>query len=265
MTYYQLLNISIDASYQEIRDAYRSQVKAVHPDLNNGDVTSLERMKQLVMAWEVLRDPTRREDYDRIHGIRRDDGHEFDYASFLRSRPDDHESQARLVFYDLLHDNPEEALRVYDALVAAGDFELSRYLGREDFMDCAFLLAEEYEERSDYQRAFELLAAIVRFERQRPYFRHFMVDVHERLRTIVCFKMPEIEEPDTVLSCLHQMLGWDLPRKEQAFCFKKVAELHLVKGDRGAATAYLRRGLELDQRLAGVKKLQQELGYFEPA
>lgn len=265
-TYYHILGISPDASPQEIKDAYRRQVKAVHPDLNNGDPGSVERMKALVAAWEVLRDPRRREDYDLIHGVRRQKGEpEFDYAEYLRSQRDDHESQAKLVFYDLLHDNPEEALSIFDALVAAGDFELSRYLGREDFMDCAFLLAEEYESREEYVRAFDLLAAIIRFERQRPYFRHFMQDVYDHLRMVVCFRMPEVMKPDVVLRYLNQMIDWDLPRKELAFCYKKSAEMHVELGDRRAAYRALQRGLACDQRLAGVKKLQQELGYFETA
>lgn len=264
-THYDTLGVAIDASPEDIKNAYRRQVKAVHPDLNNGDPSSLERMKALVTAWEILRDPVQRAEYDRMHRLSVRETPEFDYAEFLRGRRDDRESQAKLVFYDLLHDNPEEALQIYDSLVAAGDFELSKYLGREDFMDCAFLLAEEYEEREEFDRAFLLLSAIVRFEGQRPYFRHFMQDVHERLRSVVCFKMPEVAPPERVLSCLNEMINWDLPRKETAFCYKKAAEMHLALGDRRAAFRSLQRGLSLDERLAGVKKLQQELGYFETA
>lgn len=262
-SHYRVLGVAPEASPEEIRNAYRKQVKEVHPDLNNGDPTSLERMKAVVKAWEVLRDPELRSEYDRVHGIGEDLG--FDYAEFLRSRRNDRESQAKLVFYDLLHDNPEEALQIYEALVETGDFELSRYLGREDFMDCAFLLAEEYESRSEFDRAFGLLSAIVRFERQKPYFRHFMAEVYERLRTIVCIKMPISVHPDAVLECLHQMIEWDLPRKETAFCYKKAAEMYLAAGDKRMATRYLERGLALDHRLTGVKKLKEELGFFEPA
>jgi tetratricopeptide (TPR) repeat protein len=263
--YYHILGVPVDAGHEEIRYAYRRQVKAVHPDVHNGDPGSVERMKAVVLAWEILSDPLRREEYDRIHGIRPDAPDEFDYAEFLRSNRDDHESQSKLVFYDLLHDNPEEALQIYDTLVATNDFELSAYLGREDFMDCAFLLAEEYESRDEYRRAFLLLSAIVRFERQKPYFRHFMQDVYERLRSIVCFKMVETEPHETVLTYLNQMINWDLPKREVAFCYKKAAEIYLEEGERRKAFRYLQRGLKLDNRLAGVKKLQQELGYFETA
>lgn len=261
---YEILGIPPDCSQKDIKDAYRRQVKAVHPDLNSGDPTSVERMKDLVRAYEVLGNSDRRAEYDRTYGsvFRKV---EFDYAEFLRSRGDDRESQAKLVFYDLLHDNPDEALQIFDSLVAAGDFELSRYLGREDFMDCAFLLAEEYESRTEYRRAFHLLAAIVRFERQKPYFRHFMVEVHERLRTVVCFKMPEVYTHPEILESLHQLIDWNLSKRDTAFFFKKAAEIYLEQGNRRRAARYLRRGLELDDKLSGVKKLKQELGYSETA
>ena len=241
-SYYHILGVPVDADHEEIRYAYRRQVKAVHPDVHNGDPGSVERMKAVVLAWEVLSNPLRREEYDRIHGIRSDAPEEFDYAEFLRSQRDDHESQSKLVFYDLLHDNPEEALQIYDTLVTTNDFELSAYLGREDFMDCAFLLAEEYESRNEYRRAFMLLSAIVRYERQKPYFRHFMQDVYERLRSIVCFKMVEQRNMTRFSSFLNQMINWELPKREVAFCYKKAAEIYLEVGERRKAFRYLQRG-----------------------
>lgn len=261
-THYQVLGIAPDATREDIKTAYRRQVKRVHPDLNQGDPRNVERMKRLVTAWEVLRDPSRREKYDRIHGIARHIAREFNYIDFLRSRTDDYESQAKLVFYDLLHDNPDEALQIYDTLAALHDFELSHCLDREDFMDCAFLLAEEYELREQLDSAFELLAAIVRFERQKPYFRHFMADVYERLRTVVCFRMPERLPPERVIERIDQAVAWDLPDKERATLFKKAAELSLLRDDRGCAVRYLRHALRLDPSLVGIKKLRHDLGFL---
>ena len=263
-SHYSILGISSDAKHEEVRRAYRKQVKAVHPDLNQGTVESVERMKRLVSAWEILGNPTLRREYDRRFGFRPGrERNEFDYADFLRNRSNDRESQSKLVFYDLLHDNPDEALQIYDALRATGDFELYRYLGQEDFMDCAFLLAEEYESRSDFLRAFELYAAIVRFEKRRPYFRHFMAEVYDRLRVLACFRMSQVETTDSVLNALFQMIEWDLPKKDIAFCYRRISEIYLARGDRRGALRYLNRALSQDIRLAGIKKLQQELGYFE--
>jgi curved DNA-binding protein CbpA len=263
--HYSVLGISSDATAEEVRAAYRRQVKSVHPDLHHGTPDSVERMKRLVRAWEVLSDPLTRQNYDLRYGFNRTpaSGFEFDYRDFLRNRHDDHESQSKLVFYDLLHDNPDEALQLYASLRATGDFDLFRYLGQEDFMDCAFLLAEEYEARGKYLQAFELYAAIVRSERRRPYFRHFMADVYERTRAIVCGRMPETERSETVLSCLNQMIDWGLARKDTAYFHRKAAEMHLRSGDRAAARRSLRRALALDERLPGARKLCEELGYFE--
>lgn len=263
--HYSVLGISPDASAGEVRAAYRRQVKAVHPDLHNGTPDSVERMKRLVRAWEVLSDPLTRQHYDLRFGFNRNPagGVEFNYREFLRNRRDDHESQSKLVFYDLLHDNPDEALHLYASLRATGDFDLLRYLGQEDFMDCAFLLAEEYESRGEYLQAFELYAAIVRSERRRPYFRHFMADVYEHARSIVCVRMPETERSETVLTCINRMIDWGLTRRETAYFHRKAAEIHLGRGDRPSARRSLQRALDLDERLPGVTKLRQELGYFE--
>lgn len=262
-SYYALLGVEPNASHQTIKEAYRRQVKALHPDLNQGDPASVEQIKLLVRAYETLGHPDRRAEYDRIHRVEHAPRQGFDYADFLRSRGDDRESQSKLIFYDLLHDNPEEALQLYALLVASGDFELSRYLDREDFMDCAFLLAEEYEQRQEFVPAFELLAAIVRFERRKPYFRHFMTEVHDRLRRIVCSKMALVAPSEITLRYLHQLIDWDLSKRETAFFYKKAAEILFAEGDRRGAIRYLQRALAADPRVPGAKKLQQELGYVE--
>lgn len=265
-THYEVLDISRNATQEEVREAYRAQVKRVHPDLHGGDPGSVERMKRLVVAWEVLRDPEKRRVYDRQTGYagtrETDDHQEFDYATFLRER-NDSLSRARLIFFDLLHDNPDEALQLYDSLQQTDDRELSVLLGREDFMDCAFLLAEEYEERGDLRNAFELYAAIIRFEDQKPYFRHFMADVYERVRTLVCHRMISREEDAYVEACLHAVTAWNVPPQDRALCHKRLAERYLSRGERRRSARHLQKALALDARILGVKKLQQDLGYFE--
>ena len=251
---YDVLGIVPGASYEEIRDAYRRQVKQVHPDLHGGDPQSVERMKAVLAAWEVLRDPTRRTYYESATG----EGRGFDYAHFLRARTDPH-SRAKLVFYDLLHDNPTEALAIYDALVRVGDYELSRYLGREDFMDCAFLLAEEYERHDALDRAVLLLEAIVRFESERPYFRHFMQDVYERVREVVARRMPQKLPARHVIETIRRVVSWDLPPKELAYYYKRLAELYVKSNDRGRAQRSLRRAVAIDPRITGTKALEREI------
>jgi len=64
-TFYDLLGVSEDASASEIEDAYRENIKQVHPDVSD-DVNAAEHTKRLNEAKRVLTDETKRERYDRL-------------------------------------------------------------------------------------------------------------------------------------------------------------------------------------------------------
>lgn len=63
-TYYDILGVPPQADQEEVKSAFRRVVKAAHPDLNGGDRLAEQRSKQINRAYEVLKDPTRRERYD---------------------------------------------------------------------------------------------------------------------------------------------------------------------------------------------------------
>lgn len=62
--YYALLEVSPDASADEIKRAYRRLARQLHPDTNPDPVAS-DRFKQVAQAYEVLSDPEKRQRYDR--------------------------------------------------------------------------------------------------------------------------------------------------------------------------------------------------------
>lgn len=62
--YYKILGISRDADAETIKRAYRSLALRYHPDRNSAPDAE-ERFKEATEAYEVLRDPERREIYDR--------------------------------------------------------------------------------------------------------------------------------------------------------------------------------------------------------
>ena len=262
-TYYEILNADVDASPEQIKRAFRKRAKELHPDVNRNLGDTVEAMQTLLRAYETLIDPNRREEYDRRMMILRPEVR-FDYREFLRSRPEDNEFQAKLVFFDLLHHNEDEAVALYDELRTRPDFDLREHLDREDFMDCAFLLAEEYERRKEYRPAFELLTSVILFELEQPYFRHFFVEVKEKLRTLVCFKMVAQMRPEEVIGCIDEVLLLEIGHKELAFFLKKGAELYADLGDVVTASTYLQRGMELDEKLAGTKKLRERLSALYP-
>lgn len=62
--YYEALELSTDATAEEIRRAYRRLAKREHPDRNPGDLHASERFQAIQNAYDVLSDATRRAAYD---------------------------------------------------------------------------------------------------------------------------------------------------------------------------------------------------------
>ena len=63
--YYQVLNVSPDATREQIKKAYVELVKRHHPDRNPTDPKSDERTKSINEAYAVLKDRRKRRRYDR--------------------------------------------------------------------------------------------------------------------------------------------------------------------------------------------------------
>jgi len=62
--YYDILGVSKTASDDEIKKAYRSLAKKYHPDLNPGDASAAEKLKEVNEAYSVLSDKTKKQNYD---------------------------------------------------------------------------------------------------------------------------------------------------------------------------------------------------------
>jgi curved DNA-binding protein CbpA len=71
MTLYDVLGVSPDADPETIKQAFRRAVKAHHPDLQGGDSAASRRVKAIITANAILRDPERRAAYDRHLAVRR--------------------------------------------------------------------------------------------------------------------------------------------------------------------------------------------------
>ena len=64
--YYQVLNVSRDASESELKKAYRQLALKYHPDKNPGDHAAEDKFKEAAEAYEVLKDPEKRKIYDQF-------------------------------------------------------------------------------------------------------------------------------------------------------------------------------------------------------
>jgi tetratricopeptide (TPR) repeat protein len=253
--YYSFLGIHQNASPREIKRAFREKAKLLHPDI--AGISADADMRRLLSAYEVLSDPERRCEYDRAYNrfVRR---YSFDYRSFLREAEDDPESQAKLIFFDLLHLEEEEALAVWKGLGGL-NFPMERYLDREDWMDCSFLLAEELEKRGRYYEAFTLLTALVREERRKPYFRHFMGEVENFLKELVRLKLRPAVDDETFVECMEMLLGLGFSPKDEARWLRGAAEALLRMGETGGAEAVFREALRRNPALPSTVQIRRKL------
>ena len=65
MTPYDLLGVERGADLDEIKRAYRTLAKSLHPDVNAGDAAASDRFKEITAAYNLLADRRKRAEYDR--------------------------------------------------------------------------------------------------------------------------------------------------------------------------------------------------------
>ncbi|CAL5051855.1 unnamed protein product [Urochloa decumbens] len=64
--YYKILGVPKDASQDDIKKAFHSLAKKYHPDTNRGNTATKRMFQEIRDAYETLRDPSKREQYDML-------------------------------------------------------------------------------------------------------------------------------------------------------------------------------------------------------
>ncbi|MCL2801052.1 MAG: J domain-containing protein [Treponema sp.] len=196
--YFNLLGIKPGASAAEIKKAFRIKAKQLHPDITG--TVNAEAMRMLLIAYEALSDLQKRFGYEKTS---QKSG--FDYRTWLNEQ-DDPQSKAKLVFYELLRLNEDEAIAVWQKNGGL-NFSLEKHLARDDWMDCQYILAEELDKRDYCFEAFKLLAALLKEEQRRPYFNLFAPEIKNYVKAMVKKKLRAHVDNETWIDCMESVIG----------------------------------------------------------
>jgi curved DNA-binding protein CbpA len=217
--HYATLGVSPDAAPAEIKKAFRKKAKQLHPDTSHGRNATAD-MRKLLNSYRLLSDQSRREAYDRLYR-KQFTNNEVSYRARLK-RPDAPPADvAKLIFLELLESEEESAVNTW--LKAGGlEFPMEDYLGREDWMDMGFILSEELALRGHVREAFHIMARVLRYEREKPYFHHFVADLEKLLRTISRMMQTRVE-PEEYISSLLLLCTLGFSVKDEARFYRDLA------------------------------------------
>lgn len=62
--YYQVLGLEPNATPEEVKRNFREYASKFHPDIHRGDSFFKERFQEIQEAYDILKDPQKREEYD---------------------------------------------------------------------------------------------------------------------------------------------------------------------------------------------------------
>lgn len=234
--YYGVLQVSPSASSDEIRMSFKRLVIESHPDKNpQRRAWSERRVRELIRAYEILGDPLTREEFDRKRTIilkaKAKRG-----GPLRRSRPyyfyrSDPESRAQRVLYFLLHGDSGAALDLLFKLeTQLGHDFLSRNLDRTDYLDCLFLLAEQFVARKEYSEAVRRLRSFYVHEAEVRFPRHYLDQVIQMLKDLYLRKLPRAGTSEEALDGLREAASLGLSKAEEIIRIQKMAEMLMALG-----------------------------------
>ena len=219
LNHYDLLGIKPGASTAEIKKAFRRKAKQLHPDIAGADYA--EAMRSLIKAYEALSDLERRFEYDKIfYAYRKKTG--FDYRTWLNEQGDP-VSMAKLIFYELLRMEEERAIEVWRKNGGL-DFRMEKYLGRGDWMDCQYILAEELDKRGFSFEAFKLMSALLAEEKRRPYFNFFTPEILRYVKSMVKKRLKEQVDQETWIDCMETLIGIGFSASDEKYYKESIVQ-----------------------------------------
>lgn len=238
--FYKILGIRQNATLAEIKKAYREKAKLFHPDANTS-TSDKTKFNEIVQAYRVLSDNRQRNFFNEsffMHGkVHKNNGDSFNYYQWLKER-DDEESKCKFVFYTLMHQKEDEAVKEFIRLQSSNpEFTLKKWFTREDFMDYGYILAEELVIRAEYYDAILLLEQIIKMEYSYQYFYIFFPEVISFTLNILHHHIDGVISDELALDVYERAIELELGKKEDRFFFTKMGEEYLRLGDKRMADA----------------------------
>jgi len=257
--YYEILGATPDADASELKRCYHEQVKRFHPDRNQSRKAWAERkVRQVIEAYSVL------SAIHRYRGVRRRVQRVPDRDQQRWSRLRKYHSEAhvrcRMILHYLLNGRAQYATQVYEILRRdEGQTCLWFNMKLRDYMDCAFLLAEEYERQKRYSEALDLYAELYRRDEVRDAFRYFTDEVRERARNMTFRILARLAEPEEAINYYQRILEFDLMAGDRALAYKKMAECYCDLGLATEARDALEKAFNIRPNLKGAQKICKRL------
>jgi curved DNA-binding protein CbpA len=261
INYYQVLQVQEGSDRDEIRNSFRKLVKKYHPDkTKTNGISSEDKIKLLIEAYKTLTDAEKRIHYDtQLQSINIKDFY-YKEKTKRESYKYDLRSQIKMVLNDLLNKNGHQAVKNYERLKDENnEFELLAFLNLKDYLDCKFLLAEEYEKQENYELAFELYEYVYQNEDGNPARKHLLEEIKERIIRLSCKKLIKLTRPGAAITYLTRALNLKLSKNEVAFIYKKIADCYASSCDWDNALERFNMALSLCPNLKGAQTLKNKL------
>lgn len=279
--YYEILEIDRGATASEIKRAFRKLAKRYHPDkypihFRPEQAAFAKRMfHEVCIAYAILRDEKQKWDYDRkLQAVKHRQKAREAYLEKL-SKLNQIYAKLELLFQALLHQNYETGISMYEELLCqkgewaeirrSGSTGTSQKVRIDDFLsyeesrDCEFLIAEAYQKVGKREQAMAMYESLLAAEAQRPCFRHFTRELKERLKWLYLYHFSVEGYQQTGPVPLTKIRALQLPKRETAWMYKKIAEFYVEINRFRKARRVLYKAFKLHPRLAGAKKICQKL------
>jgi tetratricopeptide (TPR) repeat protein len=101
---------------------------------------------------------------------------------------------------------------------------------------------------------------LISHEKRRVFFHHFADEIKARLRQVYLYFLTHPQRLEDIPADLERVCALNLPKRETAWIYKKLAEFYFDINRHIQAERMLNTAFELYPRLTGAKRICQKLG-----